>query len=183
MIACLVALALQQPPQDDFEELLRQYRTAFEAEQSLSEASLASRESTTASAAARLNTPWARTTLWQTIANESLPPEVRLAAIDALRRMGDVSNLEQMLSSLAQLRKANEGLAARAATVEASLRRHREEPRTALEDLPAEPVHVRTAPMRKETVRAEDKVYKRNLFFGGIAAVLALALLILRKRH
>lgn len=117
---------------------------------------------------AQVNTPEARAALEEVMTQRTLAPEVRIAAAEALIRLGDVGRVDEARRVLAGLRA---GLTA-------------EDPKVTLDDVPgrARPVSLPSASPRKIGEDAGPRgVYKIALV--GAAAMAVALLLLFRRRN
>jgi hypothetical protein len=112
----------------------------------------------------------------EAVADEELPPEVRLLVAERLLRRAELAPVEQVLSSLARIRRDAPALAARTEAVETRLRR-RERPSSVVEELP--PARRPLPPA--ESGRPSDAINVNVLL--GFGAIALAAVLIATRRH
>jgi hypothetical protein len=169
-------LAVQDPDfPEEFLRLVEEFRLAQAAEEAASGSTDESRRATEAAgAASRLDTPDQRRMMWRALLDPDLTPETRMAMIEALMRMGDMSDVERMLNALTQIRTSGTPVADKVERVEAKVKARRESSKPRKPD-------PRSEPRPPEKADSDDGTYRRNLILGGAALALAALLLLLRK--
>lgn len=171
--ALLLAMAVQETP-EELIELLQEFQIAVEAEAVGTAAQRAARGIAAAGAASRMDSPAQRQALWEALEDSEGDPRERLAIVEALSRMGDLSQVGRMLTALTQIRASGQADSGRVEAAEARLRTKKTAPATRSDATPRRGAPPMPKPDENETT-------KRNWILGGAGLLLAALLLLVRK--